>query len=111
MPETTPHGLDGAGLALWHQLHESLEFSITERQIAVELCRTITLCELLGKELDRSGLVVEGQRGPRVNPLAAELRQQRLVAARLVANLNIPPMPDSSLAGSLTSREVAARNE
>ncbi len=33
---------------------------------------------------------VEGQRGAKVNPIAAELRQQRLVIARLTASLGIP---------------------
>jgi hypothetical protein len=48
----------------------------------------------LNRVLAAGGLVVDGQRGPRVSPLAAELRQQRLVVARLTACLGIPPLPD-----------------
>ena len=92
--DPAPAGITGAGLALWGQLTEALELTMTERQVAVELCRTVTLCELLDAELRALGPVVDGQRGIKVNPIAAELRQQRLVAARLVASLNIPAHPD-----------------
>lgn len=91
---TVPEGITGAGLELWNQLHAALTFTMTEEQIAVELCRTVALCELLAAELNALGPVTEGQRGVRVNPIAAELRQQRLTAARLTASLNIPPVDD-----------------
>ncbi len=67
-----------------------LEFESHERQIAVELCRSVALCDLLRRELEILGPVVAGQHGPKVNPLIADLRQQRLVVARLTAALNIP---------------------
>lgn len=92
---TAPEGITGAGLELWKQLHTALEFTMTEHQITVELCRTVTLCELLDKELAVTGPVVEGQRGLRMNPIAAQLRQQRLTAARLTASLNIPPADEA----------------
>ena len=92
-----PDGITGAGLERWNRLHDALEFTMTEHQITVELCRTVTLCELVDKELAITGPVVEGQRGLRMNPIAAELRQQRLTAARLVASLGIPPV-DAHLA-------------
>ena len=89
-------------MELWKQLHAALEFTMTEHQITVELCRTVALCELLDKELsivDKelsiAGPVVEGQRGLRMNPIAAELRQQRLTAARLAARLNTPPLDEA----------------
>lgn len=93
-PKNAPEGIVGAGLVLWNQLQQSLEFTMTEQQIAVELCRTVSLCELLSRELDVLGPVTDGQRGLKVNPIAAELRQQRLTAARLTASLNIPD-PDA----------------
>ena len=92
---TVPDGITGAGLELWKQLHAALQFTMTEHQITVELCRTVALCELLDKELSIAGPVVEGQRGLRMNPIAAELRQQRLTAARLTASLNIPPLDEA----------------
>ena len=90
-----PKGITGAGLELWNQLHDRLEFTMTEHQITIELCRTVSLCELLDSELNVTGPVVDGQRGLRMNPIAAELRQQRLTAARLTASLNIPPVDDA----------------
>ena len=92
--DPAPAGITGAGLALWDQLTEALELTMTERQVAVELCRTVSLCEQLDGELRALGPVVDGQRGIKVNPIAAELRQQRLVVARLVASLNIPDPDD-----------------
>jgi hypothetical protein len=94
-----PAGITGAGLALWHELHAELSFTMTEERVAVELCRTVTLCEVLAAELDALGPVTVGQRGVRVNPIAAELRQQRLVVARLVASLNIPAHPNDEVVG------------
>lgn len=49
-----------------------------------------TLAELARRSPSVLGPVVGSDRGPRANPLMAELRQQRLVAARLVASSNIP---------------------
>jgi hypothetical protein len=95
MATNSPEGITGAGLELWNRLHDALEFTMTESQIAVELCRTVSLCELLAKELDALGPVIDGQRGIKVNPIAAELRQQRLTAARLIASLQIPAHPDA----------------
>lgn len=91
---SVPAGITGAGLTLWRELHGALEFTMTEHAITVELCRTVALCELLDAELRALGPVTDGQRGIRMNPIAAELRQQRLTAARLAASLNIPP-PDA----------------
>ncbi len=90
----TPADLDGAGLDLWRELDAALDFLPHERVLAIELCRAVSLCEQLNRALAAGGLVVDGQRGPRVSPLAAELRQQRLVVARLTASLGIPPLPD-----------------
>lgn len=87
---SVPHGVTGPGLELWRQLHESLEFTPHEHQLVTELCRSVALADLLAREVDVLGPVVDGQRGVKVNPLLAELRQQRLVIARLVASLNIP---------------------
>jgi len=91
--QNNPAHLDGAGLALWLELDAALAFLPHERVLAIELCRAVSLCEQLNHALAASGLIVDGQRGPRVSPLAAELRQSRLVVARLAACLAIPPPP------------------
>jgi phage terminase small subunit len=90
----TPDLLEGEGLGLWRELCDDYEFDPHERVLAVELCRTVSLCEALQRRLLAEGLVVDGQRGPKVNPIAAELRQQRIVVARLTASLGIPPLDD-----------------
>lgn len=109
----TPDLLEGAGLALWRKLIDECEFDPHEEVLAVELCRTVTLCEALHQRLLDDGLVVEGQRGAKVNPLAAELRQQRIIVARLVASLAIPaldgdepPKPRGAARGSYTPQAM-----
>lgn len=92
--DAVPEMLDGAGLALWRKLNDELEFEAHDEVIAVELCRTVSLCEQMQRRLLDEGLVVEGQRGAKVNPIAAELRQQRILVARLKASLGIPPADD-----------------
>ena len=92
--DKTPAAITGVGLDLWHELHAALQFTVTEERIAVELCRTISLCEVLARELDVLGPVLDGQRGLKVNPIVAEIRQQRLAAARLAKSLDIPALDD-----------------
>ncbi|MGE3842414.1 MAG: P27 family phage terminase small subunit [Vicinamibacterales bacterium] len=86
-----PDMLDGAGLALWRKLQDECEFDAHEEVIAIELCRTVMQCEQMQRQLIDEGMVVEGQRGAKVNPIAAELRQYRILVARLTATLGIPP--------------------
>ena len=90
---SNPDLLEGAGLALWQELNEELGFEPHDKAICVELCRTVTLCEQLAKRLDAKGPVIDGQRGPKINPLLAELRHQRTVAASLTKALGIPSRP------------------
>ena len=67
---------------------------MVEEQIATQLCPTVSLCEVLARELDVLGPVLDGQRGLKVNPIFAEFRQQRLAAARLAKSLDIPALDD-----------------
>lgn len=103
--DPVPHGITGPGLELWRDLHDVLEFDCHERALVTELCRSVTLADMLAREVDVLGVVVDGQRGPKANPLVAELRQQRLVIARLVASLGIPE-PDGA---ARPNRRGAAR--
>lgn len=109
-----PDLLDGAGLALWRKLADEFEFDGHDEVLAVELCRTVSLCEQLHRRLLADGLLVEGQRGAKVNPIAAELRQQRIVLARLTASLVIPSDDDAqpklkgAARGAYTPRAVSS---
>lgn len=48
------------------------------------------LCDRLQTVLDADGVMSESSQGVRVHPAAVELRQQRIVLARLLAALNVP---------------------
>ena len=56
------------------------------------LCdRTAATIEKLEFELEEHGWVVEGsEKQPRLNPIVAELRQQRSALSGLLARINIP---------------------
>ena len=105
-----PGMLDGAGLRLWRKLTASVEFDGPHAiQVLTELCRTVSLCEVLEGQLRVEGPIVDGQRGPKVNPIMAELRQQRITAARLTAALAIPTPPDDDPADDKPAPRGGAR--
>jgi hypothetical protein len=60
-----------------------------ETTILLHACRTADLCDQL-EALLADGLMASTSQGPRVHPAAAELRQQRVTLARLIAALRIP---------------------
>ncbi|MGY4648409.1 terminase [Mycobacterium sp. URHB0021] len=88
-PLQDPDMLDGSGLTLWRELTAEFSPEPHERATLLELCRTVSLCEVLQRRLDTDGTVVDGQRGPKMHPAIAEIRQQRIVVARLTASLGI----------------------
>lgn len=105
----TPIGLDARGKALWRDVLAAFELSDAERSILVEACRVADLAERLAAELAGAALTVEGSRGQVVvNPVAAELRQQRDLLARLLGRLALPPDDDEGAAASRFGRQGAA---
>ena len=60
-----------------------------ERSILLETCRTLDACADLQAVLDAGGVFDEAY-GGRPNPVLAELRQQRVAAARLLAAMRLP---------------------
>lgn len=94
MPENAapkpPTDLKRSGRALWRAVLKDFDLDEHERQLLHETCRTRDLCDRLQVELDRDGVMSESSQGVRVHPAAGELRQQRIVLARLLAALNIP---------------------
>ena len=48
----------------------------------------------LDKRVEADGLMMKSSQGLRVHPAISEARQQRLVMARLLATLGIPPLTE-----------------
>lgn len=75
---------------LWEAVTDAYELAEHELVLLGEACRTAVLCDELQDRLDDDGPLLKGKDGPRVHPAAVELRQQRIVLARLLVALRIP---------------------
>lgn len=89
-PPTAPAGLRKSGRALWRAVMVEFELSEHEHLLLLNACRTADLCDRLEVTLTDDGPMAESSQGIRVHPAAAELRQQRITLARLLAALNVP---------------------
>ena len=85
-----PSDLQRSGRALWRAVVDEFDLDEHERQLLHETCRTRDLCDRLQVVLDADGVMSDSSQGVRVHPAAVELRQQRIVLARLLAALNVP---------------------
>ena len=85
-----PRDLARSGRALWRAVLADFDLDEHERQLLHETCRTRDLCDKLQTVLEQDGVMSESSQGVRVHPAAVELRQQRIVLARLLAALNVP---------------------
>ena len=108
MTSKPPPGLGTRGRRLFRALAADFDFDAGESIVLVEACRTADLVDRLASELTAAALVVEGSRGQSVlNPLAAELRQQRDLLARLLGRLSLPDADAGNVAASVLGRRGA----
>lgn len=87
MSTEPPKGLEGDGLRLWRSI--VAEFDLDEHELILleQTARTADLVALLVAEVADHGPVDEAGK---VRPATIELRQQRIVLARLLAALRVP---------------------
>jgi hypothetical protein len=103
-----PVVLGSRGRRLWRQIVADFDLSDAERAVLVEACRTADLVDRLASRLGDEDLTVEGSRGQVViNPLVAELRQQRELLGRLLARLALPDDADAEDAAVRLGRRGA----
>lgn len=93
----TPRNLGAAGRKLWDAGVAEFEWAQHELAVLEEACRTRDRIVQLDKAVEEEGLMLASSQGMRVHPAVAEARQQRLVMARLLATLGIPPMDEDAL--------------
>ena len=86
-----PAGFGHRGRRLWHAVTDVYELSIAELEVLTLAARGLDRIQTLEDTLKDEPATVEGSNGqPRPHPLAAELRGEVILAAKLLAQLGLP---------------------
>lgn len=100
-----PPGLGARGRRIWDAVVEEYELRTDERELLLELCREFDLVEALQAVMVKVGMLDVGSAGQaRIHPVVAELRQRRLVIARLASELALPDSDDDGDASAMSRR-------
>lgn len=81
-----PRGSQEAGRRLWKSVLADFELSEPELCLLRQAARTADVCDQLQQLVHRDGPMVDS----RANPALVELRQQRILLARLLVALRVP---------------------
>lgn len=107
---TAPAHLGGKARKLWRDISGEYELRADELRVLEDACREVDLVERLEESLRSEPLVVEGSQGqPVASPLVQELRQHRVVLARLLAQLKLPDESGARDTSSAARTAAAAR--
>lgn len=87
----TPRGLSTAGRRLWADVVARYELEAHELLLLEQSCRTADLVAELQTRIDADGAVLASGKN---HPALAEIRQQRIVLARLLVALRMPSDDD-----------------
>jgi hypothetical protein len=87
-----PEGLQECGLTLWNDITEAYELAPQELLLLEQACRTADLTTTLMRTVEDEGELILSNRyqEPRVHPALVELRNQRILLARILVVLRIP---------------------
>jgi len=99
MARHAPKELGAAGKRLWNAIDREFELEEHELSLLKEACRTLDLLERLTEAIAEEGPFVDG----RITDAVKEVRQQRIVLARLLAALRVP-------AGVAEDHQASARD-
>ncbi len=89
-----PYAGASAGARLWNRVLADYELSEPELVLLREACRTADAVEELHGYVDEQGTMIDG----RPNPALVELRQQRILLARMIVALRVPLGEDGEAA-------------
>lgn len=103
-----PVGLGKPGRKLWDAVLEEFEPAEHEAAQLEEACRVRDTIATLRARLDADGLMLDSSQGSRLHPAVAEIRQQQLALARLLATLQVPGLEEDALPRSRGVRGVYA---
>ncbi|WP_046470666.1 hypothetical protein [Allosalinactinospora lopnorensis] len=86
-----PEGLKAAGAALWSSVTAEFELAEHELSLLREACFTADVCAELAGVVEREGVMIRSRLGEvRTHPALVELRNQRVLLARLLVALRVP---------------------
>ena len=85
-----PKGVRTAGRRLWRAVLADYELDEHELTLLRQVVRVADLCDDLQAVVDDEGPVLRTGETVRAHPALVELRQQRIVLARLVVALRVP---------------------
>jgi hypothetical protein len=94
-PPAPPAGLGNAGAQLWIEAVADVEFEPHNLQLLAEAAKTLDTLHVLQAVLEAEGPIIDSPQGRKAHPALAELRQGRIVLARMVAALKIPSVEDT----------------
>jgi hypothetical protein len=100
-----PEGAGAAGKRLWRAVLGEFELAEHEMVLLRQAVRVADLCDQLQAVVEAEGPMLRVDGNPRTHPAVVELRQQRIVLARLVVALRVPlgdQEPDTGSAGEAT---------
>jgi hypothetical protein len=86
VPPAPPRDLGPDGLRLWQAI--TAEYDLAEHELVLlrQAARVADVCADLHGITSQEGLLVDG----RIHPAAVELRQQRVLLARMIVALRVP---------------------
>lgn len=87
---SAPAGSGTAGRRLWRSVMADFELSEHETALLREAVRVADTCSDLQARVDLDGPVIAGKAGPVAHPALVELRQERVLLARLIVALRVP---------------------
>ncbi|WP_347757308.1 terminase [Agrococcus sp. ProA11] len=102
----TPVGLDAQGRKLWKAVTDEFELPEHEAAQLEEACRMRDTITSLRKQVEKDGQMLASPQGKRLHPAIAEIRQQRLALARMLATLKVPGLEEDGLPASRGVRGV-----
>ncbi len=101
MNERAPSGLKGSK-KLWKQVVTEYELRPDELRLLEDACREADTIDALQEAASQADLLGTGSTGQTViHPLIPEIRQHRIVLARILGSLRLPD--DPTVAGSSAS--------
>lgn len=104
-----PAGLKRRGRAFYKHATDNFDLDVDDRELLLELCRALDLLESLDTVVERDGHTIHGSMGQVVmHPALAEIRQTRIVVARLLSQLALPGEDGETMATPWQTRAKAA---